>query len=165
MKMLSQGAVELVKSGILEIMNRPLISLFFISVVVFVQNNSEQQLRFSEVAKAEEQKLSTGLLFTVKFGIRINYYEKDGSVEKYLKVEKKEIRIGIRDFELEIAHQVYNKEFSTVVGHFAFSGYVNEGNGKYFAINFHKTFPNYNLLLIQKMASATFAEENCSYIS
>lgn len=118
---------------------------------------------FRETIEANEDHLSSGLFSTIKFGIKIKNYKKDVDVHDLLNIKKNTVQIENQVFEVETASKIYNPDFPTVVGHFGFSGDVLEGNAKYFAINFHENFPNYNLLLIQTMASANFSANNCYY--
>lgn len=125
---------------------------------------TDWQKSFDQIASMEPKKVSFGLTSTVKFGIKIGNYQKEVSVHDVLTIEQKDIVISGEKFKIDIAHKVYDPSFPTVIGHFGFSGDVDQGNAKYFALNFHNNFPNYNLLLIQTMASAKFALKNCHYV-
>jgi len=118
---------------------------------------------FAAAGSVERDMVSGGLNSTIKFGVNINKYAKGTSVDDLLDVIDHNVLIGDKAFKIQTASKIYDHSFPTVVGHFGFSGDVTEGNAKYFAINFHKDFPNYNLLLIQTMASAKFSKRNCHY--
>jgi hypothetical protein len=130
---------------------------------LYFNNFSLWRSSFVAAGAVERDMVSGGLNSTIKFGININNYAKEVSVEDFLDMKVHDVLIGDKVFEIQTASKIYDESFPTVVGHFGFSGDVTEGNAKYFAINFHKDFPNYNLLLIQTMASANFSKKNCYY--
>jgi hypothetical protein len=147
---------------------KTLLFVLLIQTVAFAQTHQfENEIIAAKVDavvhRAEKVRKSNGLLSTIKFGLNINKYAADKKVSDILTIDSHSFAIGGKEFKVETAHSIVNPMAPTVIGHFGFSGDIHEGNAKWFALNFQKRFPQYNLLLIQTMPSNTFSLSSCYY--
>ena len=109
----------------------------------------------------EDEEYHSGFLSTIKFGMGLNSFEHDLRVSDIMNVESRELKLPSgKSLKYKIAYEIANPSYPLVIGHFGFSGDVDEGNAKYLAVNFRKDFPKNNLILIQTLSSNNSLTEN-----
>jgi predicted alpha/beta-fold hydrolase len=127
----------------------------FITILALLLSSSAFAL--SGKPHAHMSKMATlkrgGLISTVIHAMKVNKVTKHYSIEKDMTLENLSLKLGQKTIHYRISYRILDPSYPTIVGHFGFSGSIDEGNAKHFSEMHLKYFPNFNLLNIDTLSS------------